>query len=196
MKLPASLALVTYLAGAAFGQRTFDVRTTAQLRFEPASITGAQPGDRVRIIFGQIPHNIISSSFENPCQPINGSNIVNSGTLFGPNVFEFTVSSSDPTWYYCSVGRHCSVGPMVFGINPTAAQSLQSVEQRAVNNTILNATAAAGTGGVVVRGNATNGTTPNATTPLPPAFTGGAPQHTEWWPLGSVVALSWVGLLL
>ncbi|KAF4548592.1 Hypothetical protein D9617_27g045600 [Elsinoe fawcettii] len=200
MKLATISSALALAIPAAVAQRVFNVQTTPQLRFEPPSIFGVQQGDRVRVSFGQIPHNIISSSFENPCQPVSGANTVNSGTLFGPNVFEFIVNTTGPSWYYCSVGRHCNVGPMVFGINPTPAQTLQAVEQRAANNMVQNAPAPAGFGGVVSQGptgtNSSGNGTANPTLPRPPAFTGGASSLQAWSTVGGAAAVLWGFLAL
>ncbi|KAG8624428.1 hypothetical protein KVT40_007495 [Elsinoe batatas] len=147
MKFSQVAAAVVVALPSTLAQQVYDVTTTS-LRFEPASISNVQVGDRIRVTFMQS-HDIITSSFNNPCQPASGDGIVNSGVLSGGDVFEFTVNSTDTAWFYCSVARHCNAGPMVFGINPSGDQTLEAVEQKASSNAIQPATAADGTGGLV-----------------------------------------------
>jgi len=41
------------------------------------------------------------------------------------NVFHVTVNSTEPTFYYCSVGMHCANG-MVAAINPSDDQTVDA----------------------------------------------------------------------
>jgi hypothetical protein len=50
-----------------------------------------------------ISHNIVSSTFQNPCT-YNEAGGVASLTYKAGEVFTFTVKSSDPQWFFCSVG--------------------------------------------------------------------------------------------
>jgi hypothetical protein len=46
------------------------------------------------------------------------------------NVFRVTVNSTEPMYYYCSVGMHCANG-MVAAINPLANQTVASLKASA-----------------------------------------------------------------
>lgn len=99
--------------------RVFAGSTTANngLHFEPENIV-AEVGDLMEIHFLPKNHTFTQSSFEKPCEPLDGGKGVFSGFNFNttsgeaPNVFTFMVQDKKPFWFYCSqtVGNHCQMG--------------------------------------------------------------------------------------
>ncbi|KAF8337031.1 uncharacterized protein EI90DRAFT_3119365 [Cantharellus anzutake] len=116
----ASLAL----AGLAFVQ----VGQDGQLVYYPQYIT-AEQGDIVNFIFSNKNHTVTQSSFDSPCSKLLGTDgITPVGLDTGfvpiaagqsPVIFNYTVNTTDPLWFYCKQQGHCRKG-MVFAINPPA----------------------------------------------------------------------------
>ncbi len=50
------------------------------------------------------------------------------------NVFRVTVNSTDPAYYYCSVGAHCAHG-MVAAVNPAADKTVAAYRAAAKGKT-------------------------------------------------------------
>ncbi|KAK3630079.1 hypothetical protein LTR56_002634 [Elasticomyces elasticus] len=73
------------------------------LVFTPSTIT-APVGSQVEFQFYPRNHSVVSSAFDNPCQPdgklFSGYMPVSAGT--GPDVFVITINDTNPIWYYCS----------------------------------------------------------------------------------------------
>lgn len=87
------------------------------LHFEPQNVV-AEIGDLIEFHFLPKNHTVVQSSFDKPCEPLEGGKGIFSGFNFktdvgeAPNVFQFTVQNKEPFWYYCSqtVGNHCQSG--------------------------------------------------------------------------------------
>lgn len=75
------------------------------LSYSPDTVTAAQ-GDVVEFTFGS-GHNVVSGSFDSPCQPSGG---IYSGNPNDGDIFSVTVNNTDPVWIYCSVPHHCESG--------------------------------------------------------------------------------------
>jgi plastocyanin len=84
--------------------------------FNPTTLT-ASAGDTIIFeLFAS--HNVVQGNFASPCTPST------QGFYSGPYSesndgklrFVVNLTSTDPIYYYCSVGRHCQSG-MVGGIN-------------------------------------------------------------------------------
>ncbi|KAI0203973.1 hypothetical protein F4808DRAFT_416451 [Astrocystis sublimbata] len=101
-----------------------DVGFNGELMFNPNNVTELI---RTVIEFSYNPanHSIVQSSFDKPCQPIEGR--VEGGFIapFVPTqqapsgvTFELTVTNNDPVWFYCAQTKksHCQAG-MVGSIN-------------------------------------------------------------------------------
>jgi len=85
------------------------------LRFDPDNVV-ADIGDVVEWHYLPANHSVAQSSFDKPCQPLNG-HAFNSGffpTKEGqnPEVFQIVVEDKTPIWYYCAQtkGNHCQSG--------------------------------------------------------------------------------------
>jgi plastocyanin len=99
--------------------RIFAGSTTANqgLHFEPENVS-AEPGDYIEFHFLPKNHTVVQSSFDKPCEPLEGGKGIFSGFNFrtdageAPNVFTFQVQNRDTIWYYCSQtnGDHCQKG--------------------------------------------------------------------------------------
>jgi len=96
-----------------------------KLIFNPERIR-ADRGDIIEVHYLPKNHSVVQSSFQKPCEPLNGQGIFsgfNFATMQGESdkVFRFEVPSEDPLWFYCSqtVGSHCQMG-MAFVINENA----------------------------------------------------------------------------
>ncbi|KAH8817230.1 extracellular serine-rich protein [Xylogone sp. PMI_703] len=100
------------------------------LTFTPDTIT-AIGGDIIEFHFHPDNHSVVMGTFNAPCQPaptdgfFSGFMPVSSGEA--DHVFQYTVNSSDPTFFYCSVGTHCQKG-MSGAINPSSSITLGSYQ--------------------------------------------------------------------
>ncbi|KAF2129780.1 hypothetical protein P153DRAFT_289438 [Dothidotthia symphoricarpi CBS 119687] len=105
--------------GTGVTHRIFAGSTTADrgLHFEPENVV-AEIGDMIEVHFLPKNHTFVQSSFDKPCEPLEGGQGVFSGFNFftsvgeAPHVFNFMVKDKNPMWYYCSqaVGNHCQNG--------------------------------------------------------------------------------------
>jgi hypothetical protein len=95
-----------------------DVGKGGRLEFVPSKIM--EPvGTVVRFNFDPKNHTVTESSFDNPCQPIEGG--FSSGFIpiqSSPSgvTFDYTIVDDKPKWFYCGQGTHCQSG-MVGSIN-------------------------------------------------------------------------------
>ncbi|THU77411.1 hypothetical protein K435DRAFT_973988 [Dendrothele bispora CBS 962.96] len=126
------LLLVFGLAALVQGQQTITVQVgqnssgSPGFAFNPANIT-ANEGDIVSFNFSGMGsnHSVTQSSFAAPCEPLAGgfdSSWVPVSASGPAEVWNLTVSSTSPIWFYCkqlnapSGGPHCIQG-MVGAIN-------------------------------------------------------------------------------
>lgn len=95
------------------------------LRFVPFSVN-AKPGDILQFTWGAGPHTVTQSSGEAPCNATLSG--FKSGSQNATFVFEQTVNSTDPIWFYCGIPTHCQKG--MFGVvnPPTLPGAPSSVE--------------------------------------------------------------------
>ncbi|TAQ89922.1 hypothetical protein B7494_g1768 [Chlorociboria aeruginascens] len=104
---------------------SIDVGKDASLSFEPSSATAAV-GDTLEFRFysGSGGHSVVSGAFDSPCQP-NGNFFSGyiRGSDNGDMTFVTTVTSTDPIFFYCSLGDHCASG-MAGVVNPASDQTL------------------------------------------------------------------------
>lgn len=114
--------------------------------YTPDQITAAV-NDVVHFVFMSQNHTVTQSSFPKPCNKLS-ADAIDSGFMSNPNntvvpapTFDYTVTSTDPTWWYCKqrVGTHCGKG-MVFAINPTLEKNFDTFKAAAIS---INGTAAA-----------------------------------------------------
>jgi len=101
------------------------------LSFTPNSTT-ASAGDTITFHYRGYTHNVIRGDPSSACTPlsVNGNGEGSGGAFYSgtipmpdgqdssPTTFVVTVNdTTQPIWYYCSVGRHCQSG-MVGVVNP------------------------------------------------------------------------------
>lgn len=92
------------------------------LNFDPDSLI-ASPGDLINFHFFASNHSVAESSFDKPCQPLDGDKGIFSGffTASGKDeagqMFSMRLNGTDPIWLYCSSGEHCKGGQSMV-INP------------------------------------------------------------------------------
>ena len=84
---------------------TYAIKGPRNLAYSPDTITAAE-GDVVSFKFGS-GHNVVSGSFDSPCQP---DGTIYSGEGSDGDVFSVTINGTDPIWLYCSVPYHCESG--------------------------------------------------------------------------------------
>lgn len=107
------------------------------LAFTPDSVT-AKVNDILEFHFHPINHSVVLGDFANPCQPaksgafFSGFMPVSSGEA--NEVFQVTVNSTDPMFFYCSqnVLSHCISG-MSGVVNPNSTQTLDAYQKAAKN---------------------------------------------------------------
>lgn len=103
---------------------THDVKVGSNgLNFEPDTLS-ASPGDLIHFHFFASNHSAAQSSFDKPCQPLEGGSGIYSGFFAvsgkdeAPQVFSMRLNESEPVWLYCSSGEHCKGGQSMV-INPS-----------------------------------------------------------------------------
>jgi plastocyanin len=92
------------------------------LTFSPDNVQ-AEIGDVVEWHFLAANHSVAQSNFANPCAPLDadsssaspsgffpGFEFVTTPGTQAPNVFQITITDSNPIWYYCPQGTHCQAG--------------------------------------------------------------------------------------
>jgi len=100
--------------------------------FSPATVK-ANAGDTVSFVFNGDTHNVVQSSFDAPCSPMQNGFAV--GFQSSATTFTINVTNTDPIWYYCSYENHCNVG-MVGVINPPADKTQKQFASAAKSATI------------------------------------------------------------
>lgn len=107
----------------------------AGLIFTPDNVK-ANVGDMVIFDFLAKNHTATQSTFDNPCDPLEGG--MNTG--FQPNPdngvspppqVAMQVMVDTPLWFYCAQGNHCGKG-MTFSINPTAEKTQAMFQSMAI----------------------------------------------------------------
>lgn len=123
---------------------TVTVGGAAGLVYAPSQIVAAV-NDVVQFVFMSQNHTVTESTFALPCNK-KAPDAPDSGFLANPNntivpapTWEYTVTGTEPTWWYCKqrTGTHCGKG-MVFAINPTVEKSFDTFKAAAI---MLNGTA-------------------------------------------------------
>ncbi|CAE6479332.1 unnamed protein product [Rhizoctonia solani] len=103
--------------------KTYKVTVGAlgQLRYDPEYVY-AEVGDYVKFIFQPKNHTVTESSFDDPCNAIDGGFLTgfvpvpeNQTSDFPTR--NFKVIDDKPHWFYCGQIGHCPAG-MVFAVNP------------------------------------------------------------------------------
>jgi plastocyanin len=100
---------------------TFEVKVGNNgLNFDPDTLV-ASPGDLIHFHFYSSNHSVAQSSFDKPCEPIDGGIFSGFFTASGKDesseVFSMRLNSTDPLWLYCSSGEHCKGGQSMV-VNP------------------------------------------------------------------------------
>lgn len=160
--------------------------------FSPDTVT-ADKGDVLEFHFSKSKHSVVSGDYDKGCSPqsqggfysgmlqAKGNNVSRTAcctwqgmetrglTLEQPSIFQVTVESTDPTFFYCSAGSHCQ-GGMVGVANPSSGKSLATYKDHAKSSG-SNVSPDAPYGGKLVKeGEVNNGAT---------ATTGSGPSQTK-----------------
>ncbi|POR38841.1 Uncharacterized protein TPAR_00962 [Tolypocladium paradoxum] len=100
--------------------------------FSPSSVT-ADKGDVIEYHFLKSTHDVVAGDFTKACSPLTAGGFY-SGAIqpqgSNPSVFQVTVNSADPIFFYCSVASHCQ-GGMVGVVNPTSDKTLDTYSNTA-----------------------------------------------------------------
>ncbi|KAK7755907.1 hypothetical protein SLS62_002194 [Diatrype stigma] len=120
---------------AAAATHTVTVGGDAGLVFTPTELT-ANPGDMVIFSFEKQMHTATQSSFDTPCDPLEGGMDTDTqpnpnNTISPPPQVAMQVMTSEPLWFYCKTGNHCGQG-MTFAINPTAEKTFAQFQAKAI----------------------------------------------------------------
>ncbi|KAM0254385.1 hypothetical protein ACHAQJ_006854 [Trichoderma viride] len=130
----ATAALLTLASHASAETIKIDVGENG-FTFTPDSVT-AQKGDILEFTFHPLNHSVVMGDFENPCAPaktggfFSGFMPVSSGVA--SEVFQVTVNSTDPIFFYCSQNTlsHCISG-MSGVVNANSSQTLSAYQKAA-----------------------------------------------------------------
>ncbi|KAK4446999.1 hypothetical protein QBC34DRAFT_440500 [Podospora aff. communis PSN243] len=143
------------------------------LVFSPSSVTAAM-GDVIEYQFFPPTHSVIMGDFNNPCMPAATGGFFSGGftTSNGQNsnVFQVTVNTTDPIFFYCGFPTHCESG-MSGVINANSSQTLAAYQSKA--STVANTVApSAPFGGQIVPAGSSGGGAMNPS-PTPPGSSSG-----------------------
>ncbi|KAF1834891.1 Cupredoxin, partial [Decorospora gaudefroyi] len=177
--LYSSLFAATALVGAAFAEDHKVIVSDKQgsLLFKPDSLTAAE-GDTVTFHFWPKNHSVAQSTFDSPCEPMQGgfwSGYVPTASTesLANTTFTYEVmNASAPIWFYCTQGMHCQNG-MVGVINPPESdeKTLDAFKNAAADADMnVTPTSTAGTGG----NRTESSTTEDSPSPSSPTGTGAA----------------------
>ncbi|KAF6763880.1 Cupredoxin [Ephemerocybe angulata] len=130
--------------------RRSNAQPLMQLTFEPSSVTAAE-GDVIVFSFYPKNHTVTKSSFDKPCETSgddeeDDSGFVSVASATTPTVWNWTVDSTDPAWFYCAQTaplNHCQ-GGMVFAVNPTAENTFAAFQDRAKSGGSTSSTTTSG----------------------------------------------------
>lgn len=89
------------------------------LVYSPASLVAAVGDYVVFNFYGQ--HNVIQQNLERACQPKDSGLF---STSMSEGNYTIQIKDTQPIYFYCSIGRHCSNG-MVGAINPADGAAAQ-----------------------------------------------------------------------
>ncbi|OAA63567.1 extracellular serine-rich protein [Niveomyces insectorum RCEF 264] len=143
--------------------------------FSPDSVTAAV-GDVLDFHFHPTMHSVVMGDFDNACQPAKTGGFY-SGFISGDNsdVFQVTINSTDPLFFYCSQVGHCA-GGMSGVVNPSSDQTLDAYQSKA--KSVSNAgSPPAPFGGVFVAAN--GGSSSSAAPPAASASGSGSPTASS-----------------
>ncbi|KAN0120264.1 Cupredoxin [Hyaloscypha variabilis] len=157
-------SLISILALAVYANagtpHIIDVGKQGSLSFSPNTLS-ADVGDTLEFHFysGSGGHSVVSSTLENPCVPAPGGFFsgYQAADTTGDTTFVVNVTSTDPIWFYCSLGSHCESG-MAGVVNPPAGATITNYTDAAAQ--VQHASAPASpTGGVLTSINEATETT-------------------------------------
>lgn len=130
--------LLVLAATASAASHRIDVGKSG-MTFTPDSVTAAV-GDTVDFYFVGGMHDAVTGSYNTPCTPNASGERFSSGVQTGSptnkNVFKVVVNTTEPLYYYCSVGAHCANG-MVAAINPAANRTVSALKTAAKGKTAV-----------------------------------------------------------
>ncbi|KAM7211301.1 hypothetical protein V8F06_013306 [Rhypophila decipiens] len=132
-----SILPITLLAAIAEGAHHVVTVGKGALKFNPENVAAAV-GDTIEYQFFAKKHSVTQSSFEKPCQLLDGGFFSGftpneSADDAAPTTFTITVKDTKPIWAYCSQtnGDHCQQG-MVHSINaPSSGKTLDAFKELA-----------------------------------------------------------------
>ncbi|KAI2614121.1 uncharacterized protein GGS25DRAFT_470393 [Hypoxylon fragiforme] len=134
--IAAALTASALLANAA--QYNVTVGKGSQLKFDPETLDGVNPGDELLFTFFSKNHAVAQSTFDTPCQLkdngiFSGFTPNDSPDVAAPTTFTITVNDTKPLWFYCpqSNGNHCQNG-MVLSVNaPSSGNTFDAYKAKA-----------------------------------------------------------------
>ncbi|KAM4064994.1 hypothetical protein HRG_004660 [Hirsutella rhossiliensis] len=151
--------------------------------FSPDNVK-ADRGDMVEFHFSKSKHSVVAGNYDKACSPV-GSGGFYSGTVQAkgdePSVFRVNVTTTDPIFFYCSVGNHCKDG-MVGAVNPSSDKTVDKFRS-AAKSAGGNISPDAAFGGTLVKPS-------EGTAPTPSPGVTGAAGHltTSFGALGAAAA--------
>jgi len=132
--LVAAAAPMVALAQAATFMITVGLNATNT--YTPPTVP-ANVGDVIEFRFVGDNHTVTQSTFANPCMkmtpPGADSGFMPVAAGAAPATFNYTVTSTNPTWFYCQQGTHCQQG-MVFAVNPTTTETYAMFKTNAMSS--------------------------------------------------------------
>ncbi|PMD47941.1 Cupredoxin [Hyaloscypha variabilis F] len=140
------------------------------LAFSPDSVT-ADVGDILAFHFVSSIHSAVSGNFSSPC--VQSSTGFDSGPVTSSDVFQVTVQSTDPMWFFCGTPGHCQAGMTGVVNAPSSGDTLTAYKNTAQGAS----TTTSGTtqGGVVVPvgsvASSSSATSPSSTATSPGSST-------------------------
>ena len=166
-----ALASAILAIGAATSAFADDIPVTVEpTAFNPTNVT-AQPGDTITFTFISKNHTVTQSSFDSPCQPLDGG--IDSGFEPIPDNstetlnFTITINDTSAIFFYCRQTGHCSGDGQVFAVNLPANETYEEFQ------------AAANASGTTSSNSTSNSTSPSSTSSKKPSSTGSSPSSSS-----------------
>ncbi|KAK0716349.1 Cupredoxin [Lasiosphaeris hirsuta] len=127
------IQLIALSATASAASHRIDVGKSG-LTFTPDSVTAAV-GDTLEFYFVGGTHDAVVGDYGAPCTPSATGERFSSGVQSG-SATNVVVNTTEPLYYYCSVGAHCANG-MVAAINPAADKTVTALKTSAKGKTAV-----------------------------------------------------------
>ncbi|KAH8748713.1 Cupredoxin [Hyaloscypha finlandica] len=159
----ASIGFLAGLAATVVAKTIVITAGTGGLAFSPDTVTAAV-GDVLEFHFVGSIHSAVQGDFSSPCVQSSGG--FDSGKISSASVFQVTVKTTDPMWFFCATPTHCQ-GGMAGVVNPPSTGDSLAAYKSAAGNAPSSSSSGKVSGGVVLPVGSSGSS--SSATPAPPS---------------------------